>query len=322
VINPTLAFVIAAVSSIAVGPVVISLLSRLKLRQTISEDAPERHMKKQGTPTMGGLIILAGAVIGAVAMFAYWRGVWQLGSRIVAVLALIFAHAALGFLDDILIVTRGKNLGLKARHKLLGQFLVAIGFVAWVSAASDQTVISFGSTVFDLGWVYYPLAVLLIVGMSNAVNLTDGLDGLAGGLAGIVAFVLGLLLTDSTSPELAGISYALAGGCSGFLWYNANPAKVFMGDTGSLAIGAGLAGIAIAGKAELPLMMLGSIFVFEALSVTIQVISFKTTGRRVFKMTPIHHHFELCGWPEQRIVTRFWIVQALIAVAVLAWVFK
>lgn len=313
--NAGWAFFLAAAVSLAIGPRAIALLARLKLRQTISEDAPERHRGKQGTPMMGGLIILIGTAVGTAAF-------WTQSSRLSAVLLLTLAFAGLGFLDDMLIATRGKSLGLKARQKLLIQFVLAIAFMIWVHA--NRTVCPtgvplWGGRMIDLGWAYYPIAVLMIVGMSNAFNLADGLDGLVSGLTVIVALTLGAILMASESSGLSTISWALAGGCIGFLWYNCNPAKVFMGDTGSLALGAATAGIAIAARIEFFYLVICLIFLVEAFSVMLQVASFKSTGKRIFKMTPIHHHFELSGWPEQKIVVRFWIVQGLISLAVLGW---
>ncbi len=317
-----MAFLVAALVSILSGRKIIDLLAGLKVRQTISEDAPERHMKKQGTPTMGGLIILLGTAIGLLVIRAADPKVW-------AVVLLTLASAGVGFLDDYLIATKGKSLGLKARQKLFAQFIIAIAFMVWVHAYRTDmpTWISlWGDKAVDLGWLYYPLSVLMIVGMSNAVNLTDGLDGLVSGLTVPFALILGILLTvgfmiiPAENLGLAIFVWALAGGCLGFLWHNCNPAKIFMGDTGSLALGAATAGVAIAGRIEFLYLVAGAIFVVEALSVIIQVISFKTTGKRVFRMAPIHHHFELSGWPEQKIVVRFWILQCLICAAVLAWV--
>lgn len=315
-----------------IGPAVIRLLTSLKIRQTICEDAPEGHKAKQGTPTMGGLIIFAGILAGSIVGVAIdWHGGsvtsanWN-PAMIWAIAFLALSNMGLGFLDDYLIVVRGKNLGLKARQKLLGQFVTATAFVAFAAHAipSGFTSVLVGPTVlFHLGWAYYPLAVLLIVSMSNAVNLTDGLDGLVGGLVALVGFPIGILVfAIGGHIDLCSVSWAIAGGCAGFLWHNSYPAKVFMGDTGSLGIGAALGGIAIASKQEILILILCAVFVFEALSVSLQVISFKTTGRRIFKMSPIHHHFELCGWPEQKIVVRFWIVEVLIAFAVFAWILK
>jgi len=315
VTNAAIAFLTAAFVSLLIGPNAINILSRLKLRQTVSEDVPERHREKQGTPTMGGLIILLGAGVGTAIR-------WVAYPKVLAAVLLIIGYAILGFVDDYLIVSRGRSLGLKARHKLLGQFVLAAAFLWWVYAnrVLNTSVVHFGNGIaLDLGWVYYPLAVLMIVGMSNAVNLNDGLDGLAAGLTAITGLALGTLVFPALEGGLSIIAWALAGGCVGFLWYNTNPAKVFMGDTGSLSIGAGMAAIAVLGKAEFFYLLIGIVFVIEAVSVMIQVASFKLTGKRIFKMTPIHHHFELSGWPEQRIVVRFWIAGGLAALAVLAW---
>lgn len=314
--NAAWACILAAVTSMIIGPKAIQLLAQLKLRQTISEDAPERHRQKQGTPMMGGFIILLGAAVGAAAFWAH-------DARVTAVVLLTLAHAALGFTDDFLIASRGKNLGLKARHKLAAQFILATAFVVWIHALRSgypTAVLFWDGRILDLGWAYYPLAVLMIVYMSNAFNLADGLDGLVGGTTAILALGLGMLVLPTANGGLTVLAWALAGGCLGFLWYNCNPAQVFMGDTGSLALGAMTVGIAVAGRQEILYLMLAAIFIIEALSVIIQVISFKTTGKRPFKMTPIHHHFELSGWAEQKIVVRFWILQGIICLAVLAGV--
>jgi phospho-N-acetylmuramoyl-pentapeptide-transferase len=316
-------FAVAALAAIFVGPDVIRMLTKLKVRQTISEDAPERHKSKQGTPTMGGLIIFAGILIGGIAGLLIERPASYEVAAIWATVLLAVSNMALGFLDDYLIAVRGKNLGLKARHKLLGQFVTAIAFVAFM-AHIDSSIFTLvrlpGGICVDFKSAYYPLAVLLIVGMSNAVNLTDGLDGLVGGLTTIVGISLGIFLIYM-HMWLGLVCWAIAGGCIGFLWHNSYPASVFMGDTGSLGLGALLGGIAIASKEEIVVLLICTIFIIEALSVTLQVLSFKTTGKRIFKMAPIHHHFELCGWPEQKIVIRFWIVQALISCCVLVQAF-
>jgi phospho-N-acetylmuramoyl-pentapeptide-transferase len=311
--DAAIVFLVASVVSLLAGPTLIRMLARLKVRQTISEDAPERHRAKQGTPTMGGFIIFLGAAVGlAFARVGH--------SRVSAVILLTLAMMALGLLDDLLIALKGKSLGLKARHKLIGQFIIAGLFMWWVysNRTTGTTVLHFGRPEFwDLGWAYYPLAVLAIVWMSNAFNLADGLDGLVGGLTLILSLSLGALVVMAAEGGLTVFSWATAGGCVGFLWYNSNPAKVFMGDTGSLALGAATAGIAVAGKVELLYLVLALVFVVEGLSVMIQVTSFKLTGKRIFKMTPIHHHFELVGWPEQKIVVRFWLIGGLLAVTVL-----
>lgn len=314
--SAAIAFIISLLCSILIGPRAIKSLKALKLRQTISEDAPDRHKQKQGTPMMGGIIILIGFLVGLLSLY-------HIDSRVIAVLLLTLGSALIGFADDFLIATRGKNLGLKARQKLARQFLVAILFMLWVYAGKGlhTTKIFMPNGFFiDFGWVYYPLMTLMIVGMSNAFNLADGLDGLASGMTAILSLALGglVLSVRDANPALTIMCWSLAGACFGFLWHNCNPAKIFMGDTGSLALGSATVGIAIAGKCEFFYLILGAIFVFEALSVIIQVVSFKTRKKRVFKMTPIHHHFELSGMPETRIVVRFWIIQIMLAVMVLA----
>lgn len=309
-----IAFIVSSIVSLLIGPTLIRMLARLKVRQTISEDAPERHQTKQGTPTMGGFIIFLGAAVGLA--FAHVGS-----SRVTAVILLTLAMMALGFLDDYLIALRGKSLGLKARQKLLGQFIIAGLFIWWIygNRTPATTVVHFGRPEFwDLGWAYYPLAVLGIVWMSNAFNLADGLDGLVGGLSLILCLALGAMMI--ALPGVGGLgvlAWAIAGGCAGFLWYNSNPAAVFMGDMGSLALGGATAGIAVAGKMELLYLVIALVFVVEGLSVMLQVASFKLTGKRIFLMTPIHHHFEKAGWAEQKIVIRFWLIGGLLAVAVL-----
>jgi phospho-N-acetylmuramoyl-pentapeptide-transferase len=321
VLNSLVAFVIAGVVSLLSGPAIIRLLISMKARQTIREDVPQQHQAKQGTPTMGGLIIFLGAAAGIAfsLLIIKFRYASAYDPKVWPVLVLTLGSGLVGFIDDFLIARRGKNLGLKARQKLAGQFILAIGFVLWIVQlrTHDVTAIMLWDRAIDLGWAYYPLAVLLVVGMSNAVNLTDGLDGLVGGLAGVSMLTIGAVAGHDLRFALAAVAYAVAGGCVGFLYHNAHPAKVFMGDTGSLAIGAVVAGLAIAARQEVLVLLIGLIFVIEALSVILQVISFKTTGRRIFKMSPIHHHFELSGWPETLIVKRFWLFQLFISAFVL-----
>jgi phospho-N-acetylmuramoyl-pentapeptide-transferase len=298
---------------------VIAWLRVLKFGQNINEDAPESHQAKQGTPTMGGFMLVLG-VSAALLVQSFLGGAGhRLSAPLVAVWLVFLAHAVLGFLDDYLKTKRGKSLGLKARQKLAGQFLVALVFIGWrylTAMPEFTTVITVWRGVsVDLGYGYYVLALLLMVGMSNSTNLADGLDGLAGGLSILTA--LGLSWTVYTlKPGYEGLplfGYVVAGACLGFLWFNAYPAKVFMGDTGSLALGSSFAALAIVGKQEILLLVFGLVFLMETISVMIQVSVFKATGgkpngRRVFKMTPIHHHFEKSGWAETQVVTRFWIL--------------
>lgn len=315
-----IAFGVAFLTVLILGPRMISWLRVLKFGQNINEDAPERHRTKQGTPTMGGALFLPGVLVALAVVLAL------VGARpsgpLLAVLLVFLAHGALGFTDDYLKVKRGKSLGLKARQKLAGQALIALLFVGWLHLthqAFTTAVTVWRGETFDLGYAYYPIVVILMIGLSNATNLTDGLDGLAGGLAILTA--LGLAWTVYTfAPgyeQLPLFAYALAGVCLGFLWYNAHPAKVFMGDTGSLALGASFTALAVVGKQEILLLILCLVFILEMLSVLIQVSVFKATkgpdgvGRRVFKMTPLHHHFEKSDWAETQIVVRFWILGGL-----------
>jgi phospho-N-acetylmuramoyl-pentapeptide-transferase len=247
------------------------------------------------------------------------------GPRTPELLAAVLVTAAfmgIGLLDDLLIVTRGKNLGLKARQKLALQVLVAAGFLWWWYGHTNR-VLDSGATLLAV------FHLLLLVGMSNAVNLTDGLDGLASGVSLPLFLLFGVIGALGGGMERSGVtgnlglaafSMAMAGACLGFLWFNAFPALLFMGDTGSLPLGGGMAAMAIMLRAEWALLIAGGIFLAEALSVTLQVISFKSTGKRIFRRSPLHHHFEELGWPETRIVARFWIVAAALAALAFYWV--
>jgi phospho-N-acetylmuramoyl-pentapeptide-transferase len=310
------------------GVLLIPVLRKLKAGQTVSTDAPKSHQKKTGTPTMGGAIIVAGGVLPAL---FYPRPEGGTGN-VVAVVLCTLAFGAVGFLDDFLIIKRGKNLGLRAREKLLGQFIVAIAFVAW-HFMSDRSIAPAAGDVLPAGRLLWAVfQVFLMVGMSNAVNLTDGLDGLAAGVSLPVWITLALLggLWSLVPTKMMGVSdypvvafcAAFAGATVGYLWYNAHPAQVFMGDTGSLAIGGGMAAAGIALHQEWLLLLAAGVHLVEAASVTIQVISFKTTGKRVFKMSPLHHHFELCEWPETRIVARFAIASTICGLLALVWFFR
>jgi len=290
----------------------------LKFGQTINAYVQE-HAQKQGTPTMGGWMLVAGVIVGAICV-GLANHLWGANAQrsyapLVAILLVFLGHVAIGFADDYLSIKRGKNLGLKAREKLLAQFIVAGAFVAWLWLTSKPeftTEIWLGRYV-NFGVWYYLIALLLIMGMSNATNLTDGLDGLAGGVTVIAAVGLSSVLCPFGSfIESSWFCQALAGACMGFLCYNAYPAKIFMGDTGSLGIGASLAAAAIVGKQELMLLLFGLVFIMEMASVMIQVSYFKLTrGKRVFMKTPIHHHFQMLGWPETVVVARFLIVGVL-----------
>lgn len=311
-------FLAAFAIAVALGPRTIDFLRVLKFGQNINEHVPG-HQAKQGTPTMGGLLIALSLLVTLGLGVALVPSLRPVSPQLVAVLLVFLAHAALGFLDDFLKARRGKSLGLLARQKLAGQVVIALLFVGWLylTAQPDFTtqLWLWRTLHLDLGYAYYPLAFFLLIGMSNAANLTDGLDGLAGGLS--IFTLIGLALTTHPNfGQLPVFAFTLAGACLGFLWYNAHPAKVFMGDTGSLALGASFAALALIGKQEVLLLLFAVVFLLETLSVMIQVSVFKATGgkpngRRVFKMTPIHHHFELSGWKETQVVARFWIIGIL-----------
>ena len=312
-----LAFVATFIITVVLGKIAIPMLRSLHAQQSIREEGPESHQAKAGTPTMGGAFMMVALVIG-VALFAPWN----VGTGMLLFLTL--GHCLLGFFDDFVKAVKKRNLGLTAKQKLLGQFILAAVFcycITEIMVVPTTLWIPVVDIQLQLGWGYYVLAFLIIVGATNAVNLTDGLDGLASGTSAVAAIafsVIGLMaasMTNSIGAEsVAYFGAIVAAVCLGFLVYNVNPAKVFMGDTGSLALGGAFAAMAILTKTELLLVVIGGIFVMEALSVIIQVISFKTRGVRVFKMSPIHHHFELSGWAEQTVVNRFWFAGAVLAV--------
>lgn len=303
------AFVIALIA----GPVFIPVLRRLKFGQSIRQEGPERHYAKAGTPTMGGVIILLGLIISAVLFAGNSTEVWL-------ALFITIGHGLIGFLDDFIKVVLKRSLGLKARQKLAGQIIMAVALAyigsVYFGRGTDLWIPLVGVNV-DFGPLYYVLIFFVLVGTTNAVNLTDGLDGLAAGTTVVAALAYAAIAASFGKPDLAVFSVALAGACLGFLKYNSYPARIFMGDTGSLALGGALASVAVLTKTELLLVIVGGVFVVEALSVIIQVISFKSTGKRVFRMSPIHHHFELGGWSETRVVTVFWLAGAFCGAAAL-----
>ena len=310
------ALLVALAVSLALGPIAIPILRRLKFGQSIREEGPKSHQAKSGTPTMGGIMILIAITVASLIFVGGSREVWL-------ALFITLGHGVIGFIDDFIKVVLKRNLGLKARQKLLGQILMAVALVyisitymggdtnLWIPVL-DQTI--------DCGIFYYILIFFVLVGTTNAVNLTDGLDGLASGTMAVAAIAYAIICLIFGQYELAVFCMTVVGGVLGFLKYNAHPAKVFMGDTGSLALGGALAAVAVLSKTELLLIIVGGVFVVEALSVIIQVASFKTTGKRVFLMSPIHHHFELKGWSEKKVVTVFWLCGALLSVVALMMV--
>ena len=303
-INILTTMAISAGIVLILGPILIPLLHKLKFGQSIREEGPASHQKKSGTPTMGGIFLIAAILIATIIKA-------PLSTEITLALFIMIGHWILGFLDDYIKVVKKRNLGLKARQKLIGQIIIAIITMTIATEMLDIRTtlwLPFAESELNLGILYYPLVLFVIVGASNAVNLTDGLDGLASGNMAIAAscYAVVCLLTNHT--DLAIFCAAIVGACIGFLRFNFHPAKIFMGDTGSLALGGAFAAVGILTHTEILLAVIGFIFVCEALSVIIQVISFQTTGKRVFKMSPIHHHFELSGWKETKVVFVFWIV--------------
>ncbi len=316
--------------SFLLGPPLIRWLGRLHVGQPIREIGPN-HQAKEGTPTMGGLLILVSLGV-SVLLWANLesRAVW-------IVLGLTIGYGLLGFLDDYRKVRERNSAGLRARSKLFWQFLLAFGVALLIytdpNFDRELAVPFFKNFTPHLGWIYVPLAALVIVAASNAVNLTDGLDGLAIGPVMIAAgtfLILSYAAGHSVIADYLAIKYvagsgqlaifcgALVGGGLGFLWFNTYPAQLFMGDVGSLALGGALGAIAIVIRQEILLAVVGGIFVAETLSVIVQVVSFKLTGKRVFRMAPIHHHFEQVGWAEQKIVVRFWIIAIILALVSLS----
>lgn len=300
---------VAFVISVIAAPLFIPLLKRLKFGQQIREEGPQGHLKKAGTPTMGGTIILL-----AVSL-TFFRFEDSKTMEFYILLVATLGFGLIGFLDDYIKIVFKRSLGLSAKQKLLGQFSIAVivCYMLYAIGHSTDLFIPVMNYNLPLGWFYYPFIILLMMGISNAVNFTDGLDGLLAGTSAIAFGVFVVIAMLMTEPETAVFSAAMIGAVLGFLVFNAHPAKVFMGDTGSLGIGGGLAIVAILTKTEILLLIIGGVFVIEVLSVIIQVISFKTRGKRIFKMSPIHHHYELVGWSEWRVVITFWIAGLLFA---------
>jgi len=307
-----LLFIGALLVSGSLTAINLAVSRRLNWRARVREDAPSRHQSKQGTPSAGGLaaiavVLVAGAVMAGSTGSARWQ--------VVAIMGLAAVFAALGFVDDYLKSRYGTTLGIRARYRLSAEAVVALGFV-WLAAglmpAGQSSVLGFAGLPMAVRII---LGMLVVVGSANAVNLTDGLDGLAGGLVTICAGGLAVVCLIVGAGHLAVLCAVTAGVAAGFLWLNCYPAQIFMGDVGSLGLGALLGGIAVAGGIELIFALIAGVFVGETLSVIIQVIWFRWTGRKVFGMTPIHHTFELRGWAETQIVVRFWLVGLVAAVA-------
>ncbi|WP_055107470.1 phospho-N-acetylmuramoyl-pentapeptide-transferase [Paenibacillus ihumii] len=300
---------VSFILAVILAPLLIPLLRRLKFGQQIRGEGPQSHQKKAGTPTMGGIVIILAFAL-AFLKFSV------VNTDFYVLLVATLGFGLVGFLDDYIKIVFKRSLGLTPRQKLFGQLLFAgIVCVLLISEGHSTALGIPGTKVsFDWGgWFYYPFIILMMLAISNAVNFTDGLDGLLSGVSAIAFGAYAVIAMQATSIPAAVCAAAMIGAVLGFLVFNAHPAKVFMGDTGSLGIGGAIAAIAIITKSELLFLVIGGVFVIEMLSVVLQVISFKTRGKRIFKMSPIHHHFELSGWSEWRVVVTFWAVGLLLA---------
>lgn len=300
-----LVLLLGAVATALFTGLEIPLLKKHQFRQYIREEGPQSHLKKEGTPTMGGLAILLGLLLTVAVV-----GNFTLAS--VVMLVVTFLFALIGFLDDYIKVTAKHNLGLRAWQKLVLQIVFAAGlalYMAYFSAQGTKVWIPFYGDYVEFGFFYVPFVAFVMVAMANAVNLTDGLDGLSSGVTAIVAIFFAIVGVELQTASPAVFAAALSGVCLGFLVFNHHPAKLFMGDTGSMALGGGLACAAVMMKMEFLLVIAGLIYVLEALSVIIQVLYFKKTGgKRFFRMAPLHHHFELGGMSETKVVFLFWTI--------------
>lgn len=298
--------------TVILSPIFIPFLRKLKFGQSIREEGPKSHQKKSGTPTMGGIMILLSIILTTIIMTSLFS---EMTVEVYLLLLVTIGFGILGFLDDFIKVALKRNLGLTSRQKFLGQVLISVIFFFIYQSFEMSTAIHIPilDVSVDIGWLYVLFVVFWQVGFSNAVNLTDGLDGLVSGTAAVAFGAYAVLAWNQGDFETAIFCVAIVGAVLGFLVFNAHPAKVFMGDTGSLALGGAIATVSILTNLELLLVIIGGIFVIETLSVIIQVVSFKTTGKRIFKMSPLHHHYELSGWSEWRVVVTFWKVGLLFA---------
>ncbi len=324
---------VAAVIAAVIMPLWIRVMRIEHFGQQVRADGPEQHLIKQGTPTMGGVVILVALAITCLVM-------GKLTAELALVLIATLATGVLGLIDDLTSVTHGRSLGLTPHAKMIGLTLICVLFcllsINWcgvepvvrfpgglsVDLGVLTTTVDIAGEPFHIPWLYMIFTWLLIVGLSNAVNLTDGLDGLAGGTSMIAMLVMAAVCFICNDSNLTIFCAACAGACLGFLWFNCYPASIFMGDTGSLALGAALACVAVMTNTEIVSLIVGGLFIIETLSVMIQVVSFKLTGKRVFLMAPIHHHFEKKGWAETKVVIRFWIIAAAFGALGLAVFFQ
>ena len=318
-----MALMLGFVLSIITGVILIPLLRKLHFGQSVSLTLGERHLKKNGTPTIGGLIFIIPTIISLLLL--WFRGSIEMTSNLMIVLFVFISYALLGLADDLLKIVFKNNKGLSIMFKLLMQTIIAlVFFYIFIRNGGDPEIrISAINLYIYMGWTYGLFILFLLVGSSNAVNITDGLDGLAGGLSAIAFLAYGLIAWNTTwlvgYQEIAIFCFVLIGSLLGFLVFNTHPAKVFMGDTGSLALGGSLAAIAILTRHELSLAVVGGVFVIETLSSLIQIISIRKFHKKIFKMAPLHHHFEKLGWEENDIVKMFWIIGLILAMLMITY---
>lgn len=318
-----MAMMLGFVFAIGVGYILIPLLRKFNFGQNVSHTIGERHLKKNGTPTMGGLIFIIPVIVSIILLWI--RGSITMNSNLIILIFVFIAYALLGFVDDFLKIKFKNNKGIPISTKFVAQMIIAIVFFYIFMSNGGKSVIEISSLNIhlELGWVFGLFILFLLVGTSNAVNITDGLDGLAGGLSVIAFLAYGIISWNTTwlegYQEIAIFCFILVGALLGFLLYNTNPAKVFMGDLGSLALGGALATIAIVTRHELSLALIGGVFVVETLSSAIQIIAIRKFNKKVFKMAPLHHHFEQLGWDERDIVKLFWVIGMLLAMAAITY---
>lgn len=296
---------------VILGPIFIPMLTKFKFGQTVRDDGPKTHLAKNGTPTMGGILMIVAILITGLTRS-------NIGSDMIVGLISIVGFGLVGFLDDFIIIKKKRSLGLKPWQKIVLQLALAL-YISYYqytkSASAAQLIIPFTDAVINLGPLYIPIMTFIIIGIVNAVNLTDGLDGLASGVTLIVATFFMLFTMGIGNQDVAILAAATIGACLGFLGFNSYPAKIFMGDTGSMALGGAVVAFSVLTNSILLIPLVGGIYFAEAISVILQVGSYKIRKKRIFKMAPIHHHFEQCGWPETRVVFVFWITTV-----VLAWI--
>ena len=308
----TLTAIIAFVLVMAMGPVVVPFLHKFKFGQTVRDDGPQSHLKKNGTPTMGGVMMIISILITTLLRA-------ELSTEIFMALLCMFGFGMVGFIDDFIKIKMTRSLGLTAIQKIVLQVALALILAVYkfkTIGSGVQFIVPFSQAGINIGIFYVPVMLIVILGTVNAVNLTDGLDGLASGITSIVStFFLLFAFVIANNAGISNMAAATLGACIGFMWFNVNPAKVFMGDTGSMALGGAVTAFALFTNSVLIIPIVGGIYFAEALSVIIQVLYYKKTKKRIFKMAPLHHHYEQCGWPETKVVFIFWIVSV-----VLAWI--